>query len=83
LLLALPLTALASFSVQSAKPEFRDGKLYVTADIDLSLNEKVEEALGKGIPLHILIEIRLKRPRSMLWDEVIGEWSLHCRASTW
>lgn len=75
-LLVMPLLAQAAFSVQNAKPEFRDGRLYVTADLDLGLNEKVEEALGKGIPLNILIEVRLKRPRSVLWDEIIGEWTM-------
>lgn len=74
--LLLPATVLGSFAVQEAKPEFRDGKLYISADLDLTLNEKVEEALGKGIPLNIMIEVRLKRPRSMLWDELIGNWSV-------
>lgn len=71
-----PLTVLAAFEVQSAKPEFRDGKLYLTADMDLALNERVEEALGKGIPLHVLIEVRLKRPRPLLWDEKVAEWAM-------
>ena len=64
----------ADFSIQKATPEFREGKLFVTADMDLVLSEKVEEALSKGIPLNILIEVRLLRPRSILWNETIGEW---------
>lgn len=76
LTLALPSLASAEFAVQNAKPEFRDGNLYVSADLDLALNEKVEEALGKGIPLNIMVEVRLKRPRSILWDEIIGQWAV-------
>lgn len=81
LLFALPLQANANFAIQKATPEFRDGKLYVNADMDLSLNNKVEEALTKGIPINILIEVRLKRPRKILWDETIGSWSISRKLS--
>ncbi|MDX5152029.1 MAG: DUF4390 domain-containing protein [Acidiferrobacterales bacterium] len=76
LLLAFPAQANANFIIQKASPDFRDGKLYVNADMDLTLSNKVEEALSKGIPINILIELRLKRPRKILWDETIGEWSI-------
>ena len=76
LALVLPTQAHANFIIQKASPDFRNGKLYVNADMDLTLSNKVEEALSKGIPINILIEIRLKRPRKILWDETIGEWSI-------
>lgn len=72
----LPSMAWAEFSIVSASPEFREGKLFVSAEMDLALNDKVEEALSKGIPLYILIEVRLQRPRAILWNETIGQWSL-------
>ena len=76
LLFGLSAQANAAFVVQKASPEFRDGKLYVNADMELTLSQKVEEALSKGIPINILVELRLKRPRKILWDETIGEWSI-------
>jgi len=80
-MLAFTTQASAAFVVQKASPSFRDGKLYVNADMDLSLSDRVEEALGKGIPIYILIELRLKRPRKILWDEKIGEWSITRKVS--
>lgn len=74
LLLSLPVQA--DFSIQNVTAELREGNLFVSANLDLSLNEKVEEAVSKGIPLDILIEVRLKRPRPILWDETISEWSM-------
>lgn len=68
--------AIANFVVNNAHPDFRDGKLYLNADMDLSLNEKVEEALNKGIPLKFLFEVRLKRKREILWNETIAQWQM-------
>lgn len=76
LLLVLAAPAQAAFRVTAATPQFRDGNLYLSADMELELTDKVEEALDKGIPMHLVIDISLHRVRPWLWDETIGEWQL-------
>lgn len=75
LMLSVP-AAQANFAINSIQPEFREGKLFVNTDIDLALNEKVEEALNKGIPLNFRLEIQLQRKREILWNETISEWQI-------
>lgn len=43
------------------------------ADIGIVLNRTLEDALGKGINLHFLLELELTRPRSWWFDEDIAE----------
>ena len=54
-----------------------DQSLVLTGNIDLSLSPQVEEALAKGIPLDVVIEIRLYRYRRFLWDKQVAAWTLH------
>jgi hypothetical protein len=63
-LLALTLTSVrAQFEVRQAEPFIRDRVLHVNSRLDLSVNPKIEEALSKGIPIDIVIEVRLVRYR--------------------
>jgi hypothetical protein len=43
------------------------------ADVDVVLNRTLEDALGKGINLHFLLEFELTRPRSWWFDEDVAE----------
>ncbi len=62
----------AEISAQSAKTA-----LNVSGVLELALSPKVEEALNKGIPLRINVELRLYRRVPMLWDQHVQTWVLH------
>ncbi|MBI3547145.1 MAG: DUF4390 domain-containing protein [Gammaproteobacteria bacterium] len=68
--------AQADFKVTEIQPTLADGVLTLTGNLDLNLSSRVEEALAKGIPLEVNIDIRLYHPRRFLWNMKIGEWTL-------
>jgi Domain of unknown function (DUF4390) len=56
-------TDAANFSVKSAQPFLDQRVLHVNARLDLPLNPRIEEALSKGIPIDVLIEVNLVKHR--------------------
>lgn len=66
----------ADFSVREINASLASGKLSLTGNLDLTLNNRVEEAVSKGIPLDIDIELRLYRSRPVIWDKQLSEWGL-------
>lgn len=74
LLLSAPARA-ADFSILSAKAWFDHSQLLVDAQLDLELSDEVEEAVNKGIPITIVIDLRLYRVRhALIWDAEIASW---------
>ncbi len=71
--------ALADFKVAEVQPKLAPQSLVLAGQLDLGLNAKVEEALAKGIPIEIAIEVNLYRERRLLWDSKIADWTLHRR----
>lgn len=71
--------ALADFKVTEVQPKFVEQSLVLTGNLELGLNAKVEEALAKGIPLEVNIDVQLQRERRFLWDSKIASWTLHRR----
>lgn len=69
--------AAADFTVSDVQPKFADQSLVLSGNIDLSLSSQVEEALSKGIPLQVVIEVRLYQYRRFLWDKQVAAWTLH------
>jgi len=69
-------SAAAPFDVKSGQPVLRDRVIYVNTQFDLQLNPKVEEALNKGIPIDIQIDIKLIRQRWWWRNVVITDWTL-------
>jgi len=68
------------FSVRSGQVRQEAERLVVNAELDLQLSDAAAEALDRGIPLEILFEFRLIRPRWwIIWDKVIKEWILRAR----
>jgi len=70
----LPLTATAEFRVMQLTPVIKDQSLLLNGELDLGLSEKTEEALSKGIPLEVIIELQLYRKRPIVWDQLVQEW---------
>ncbi|HEX9811041.1 MAG TPA: DUF4390 domain-containing protein [Burkholderiales bacterium] len=77
---ALPLlcapAVLAGFAVGTIQPRIVERVLQVNGNLDLTLTPKVEEAIGKGIPVQLVIDLRLFRRRPLIWDERIETWGL-------
>src|SRR3989344_2488817 len=71
--------ASADFKVTDVQPKFVEQSLVLTGNLELGLNAKVEEALSKGIPLEVNIDVHLLRERRFLWDRKIASWTLHRR----
>lgn len=71
--------AVADFKVTEVHPRITHQALVLDGNLELGLNTKVEEALSKGIPLEIVIEVHLYRVRRFLWDSKIGTWTLRRR----
>lgn len=74
LLLAWPLPAPADFKAVEVQPRVTGQQLEFGGGFEMILPAKVEEAVNKGIPFEIVIEMRLYRERGLLWNETIGSW---------
>ena len=72
----LPLGASGDFRLSTLQPRLTAEALQLDGGFELGLSSKVEEALGKGIELDVLIDIELERPRTLLWNETLREWTL-------
>ncbi len=68
--------AMADFKVTDVQPKFADKSLVLNGNLDLSLSSSVEEALSKGIPLEVIVDVRLYQYRRFLWNKEIASWSL-------
>lgn len=68
--------ARADFTSAEFQPRVASGTLEVAGAFDLSLTPKVEEALAKGIPLEVVLEVRLYRERPWLWNARIDGWKV-------
>ena len=76
-MLALLVTSIAAqFEVKQAEPFLHDRILHVNTRLELNVNPKIEEALSKGIPIDVAIEIRLVRYRWWWRNVVITDWTL-------
>lgn len=73
-MLTLPLTSAADFSVVSGHTSIVTDAIVTEARLDLALSDPVVDAIDKGIEIRIVAELRLIRVRPWIWDEVIGEW---------
>jgi len=72
-------TAAAQFSVQDVQAQLAADALRLDTRIELVLTPTTEEALSKGIPLDVNIEIQLIRHRTLLWDKRVADWQLRRR----
>jgi len=73
--LAFVTPAVAEFSVLKPGSTLKSKTMELSGQLDLGLSARVEEALGKGIPLVVDVELRLYRKRSVIWDTLIARWS--------
>lgn len=55
--------------MRDARIEAADDGYVVTADFGIELNQRLEEAINKGVTLHFVFEFELLRPRWYWFDE--------------
>jgi Domain of unknown function (DUF4390) len=71
--------AWADFVVREIDARFIDNALRITTALDMTLSARSEEALSKGIPLDVLIDLALVEHRRLLWNRVVTDRTLHRR----
>ncbi len=64
--------AFAEFAVRKVEIQNVEGRLLVSADVDLGLTTEVEDAVNNGVPLVLLTEFRVIRS-GLLWDADIDQ----------
>jgi hypothetical protein len=67
--------------VKSAELEVTDDTYQLNAELDITLNATLEDALNKGVPLNFIAEFELKRPRWYWLDETVAAAQQHIRLS--
>lgn len=75
-LLTLAPAASATFRVEIVQARLSGQVLLLGGRLDIGLTPQVEEALNNGIPLELVIDVRLHRRRALLWDDTVDEWTL-------
>jgi len=73
--------ARAEFSVNDVTASIKNEEMLVDFDLDLTLSDQAEEALLRGIPLIVTMELELERDRSLMWDTKITTWERHVEIS--
>lgn len=61
----------SSINIKSAELELQDNYYGLDADVDMSFDKEIEEAINKGVPLTFLIEFQIVSPRKYWFDDEI------------
>ena len=69
------------FAIKSANLELKDEVYYLNAQLEVSLNRTLEDAVNHGLPLNMVLEFRLARPRAFWFDEDIAAVQQNLRVS--
>jgi hypothetical protein len=71
--------ARADLRVQQAAPFLHERILHLNTLLDLNLSSRAEEALHNGIPLEIVVEIKLVQHRWWWTNKVVSDWDVRRR----
>jgi len=80
-LTAAPAGAAEGIDVKSAALVPADDGYYLEASFEIGLTHPLEEALNKGVPLHLLVEFELIRPRWYWLNEKVASVQQRYRLS--
>ena len=61
----------SSINIKNAELELQDDYYGLNADVDMSFDKEIEEAINKGVPLNFLIEFQIVSPRKYWFDDEI------------
>jgi len=71
----------ASASIQRIEPLVIRGQLSFDVDLELQLNDRMKQALSRGVPLTFVLELEINAPRWWWFDKTIVEAKLERRLS--
>ena len=60
----------AGFDIRNARTELVDGVYLLDADISFVFSQEALEAIENGIPVTIILEMRVQRERGLIWDNL-------------
>ena len=80
-LLLLSPMVVADFSVSEAGARLDNGVFQINADIDFDFSDKAREALDNGVPLTLVVDVRVVREDAWFWesDVVRKAWRYELR----
>lgn len=68
---AFAFAAGSSIVIKNAELESQDDYYGLNAEVDMSFDKEIEEAINKGVPLNFLIEFQIVSPRKYWFDDEI------------
>lgn len=68
---ALAWAGSAEFTVLDARLLRQKDSYSLNADIDYRLPPAVREALGNSVPISLVVQLKVRRDRRLLWDETV------------
>lgn len=71
----------ASASIQRIEPLVVRGQLSLDVDLELQLNDRMKQALSRGVPLTFVLELEINAPRWWWFDKTIVDTKLQRRLS--
>ena len=63
--------AASGIVIKSADLQLADEAYKLSADVEISFDEAIEEAINKGVPLNFLVEFQVVSPRKYWFDDEI------------
>ncbi len=61
----------SGITIKSAELDLQEDYYGLNADVDMSFDKEIEEAINKGVPLTFLIEFQIVSPRKYWFDDEI------------
>lgn len=71
--------ARADFGMTMVHSEVVDNSIRFTAVLTTALNPQVAEAIDKGIPVEVIVDVLLEEHRKIWWDPDLMDWELRRR----
>lgn len=63
----------AGFEVRDAEIRLVNGVYLLDVDLDLDFSYEVLDALESGVPLTVVVDMQILRPRRAIWDERVAK----------
>jgi Domain of unknown function (DUF4390) len=67
----LALAAASSINIKNAELQLQEDNYSLSADVEFSFDNEIEEAINKGVPLNFLVEFQIVSPRKYWFDDEI------------
>lgn len=68
---ALAFAASSSIVIKNAELQLSEDAYKLNADLEVTFDEAIEEAINKGVPLNFLVEFQVVSPRKYWFDDEI------------